>query len=290
MTVTVAEALDEAARRLSGTRTPRLDAEVLLASLMGGDRTRLYIGSAGEVPGEVLERFRGLVERRCSGVPVAYLTGYREFYSRRYRVTPDVLIPRPETETLVEVALDWLGKNGLSRPRVLDLGTGSGILAATLSLEVPGSEVVAVELCPRAAAVARENFHRLRARVELLEGDLFAPVRGRFDLIVSNPPYVGTERGPQPEENVRRNEPAAALFSGPSGLEVLRRIWTQAPDFLVEGGVLAMEVAPHQSEGVEAAMRERGFRRTRLVPDLAGLPRVVSGCWEEETDDDLGTR
>lgn len=281
--MTVAQALDEGAARLSccRPRTPRLDAEVLLAHVLESNRTRLYVEANQVLADTALERYRGLLAFRERGIPVAYLVGYRDFYSRRFEVSPDVLIPRPETETLVEVGLEALRRSALTRPRVLDLGTGSGIVAATLALERPGAEVVAVELEPDAGRVATRNFRNLRTEVQLLLGDLFDPVEGRFDLIVSNPPYVGLDCGPQPEKNVRDYEPFTALFGGRTGREILERIVTRAPDFLVEGGVLALELAPHQSEGVEALMIDRGFRHTRLVADLAGLPRVVAGSWEE---------
>ncbi len=281
--MTVSQALDEGAIRLSQSRprSPRLDAEVLLAHVLESTRTRLYVLAQQSLPESTLERYRGLLAFREKGIPVAYLVGSKEFYSRRFEVTPDVLIPRGETETLVEVGLEFLRRGALVRPRVLDLGTGSGIVAATLALERPGAEVTAVELEPDAARIAQRNFRALRTEVELVLGDLFAPVQGRFDLIVSNPPYVGIDCGPQPEQNVRDYEPFTALFGGRTGREIIERIIARAPDFLVDGGGLALEVAPHQSEGVEALMMDRGFRRTRLVPDMAGLPRVVAGTWEE---------
>ncbi len=290
--MTVAQALDEGARRLSQSRprSPRLDAEVLLAHVLESNRTLLYARSNAPLGETALERYRSLLACREQGIPVAYLIGWREFYSRRFEVTPEVLIPRPETETLVEVGLEVLRKSGLTRPRVLDLGTGSGILAVTLALEHPGAEVMAVEIEPDAAQVALRNCRLHRTEVEVKIGDLFAPVRGRFDLIVSNPPYVGLDCGPQPEPNVRQYEPFTALFGGRTGLEVIERILSRAPEFLQEGGVLALEVAPHQSEGVEAMMIERGLTRTRLVSDLSGLPRVVAGYWEETGREDLGAR
>lgn len=281
--MTVAQALDEGADRLSlcRPRSPRLDAEVLLAHVLESTRTRLYVCAEQTLAESALERYRGLLAFRERGIPVAYLVGYKEFYSRRFEVTPDVLIPRSETETLVDVGLEYLRRGALTRPRVLDLGTGSGIVAATIALERPGAEVLAVEIEPDAARIARRNFQNLRTEVELVLGDLFEPVTGRFDLILSNPPYVGLDCGPQPEQNVRDYEPFTALFGGRTGREILERIIQRAPDFLVDGGALGVEVAPHQSEGVEALLMERGFRRTRLVPDLAGLPRVVAGTWEE---------
>lgn len=282
--VTVAAALDEGAAYLSPCRpkTPRLDAEVLLAHVLGRTRTHLYTASGEPLGDQVLSHYRELLGQRRRGVPIAYLIGSREFYSRRFVVTPQVLIPRPETELLVEASLAVLRGAGLTRPRVLELGTGSGCIAVTLALEFPSALVMATDIEPGALEVAAENVDRLGARVTLAQGDLFEAVgrEGPFDLIVSNPPYVGTDQGPRPEENVVRNEPARALFGGADGLEVIRPLIQGAPDYLAEGGCLVLEMAPFQIERVEAVMQDRGFTNTRIVPDLAGLPRALTGRWE----------
>ena len=285
---TLAEALDHGTRFLRDERrrTPRLDAEVLLAHVLGCSRTDLYAHGPDPLDPDRGAAFQGLLERRREGVPIAHLVGWKEFYGRRFHVSPAVLIPRPETEFLAEAGLQALERDAPTRPEVLELCTGSGAVAITVALEMPHARVWATDLSPEALAVAEENarLHQVHDRVAFLQGDLFEalPAGQRFDLILANPPYVGTERGPLPEEGVVRYEPAMALFAGPDGMEVLNRILAEAPDWLVEGGTLALEVAAGQSEAVEAIMQERGFRDTGLVADLQGLPRVVLGRWEEE--------
>ena len=284
---TIALALDEATHHLTPARpkSPRLDAEILLAHVLGETRSRLYTLSYQSLGDAYYESFWELVEQRRNGVPVAYLVGWREFYSRRFSVTPDVLIPRPETETLVEESLRLIEQSGLVRPRLLDLGTGSGCVGITLALECADSVVKATDLSVQALEVAEENARRLgcQQRIKFFQGDLFAALEGRqrgFDVIVSNPPYVATDLGPRPEENVVRNEPSLALFAGRDGLDVIRRLIQEAPGWLNPGGNLAIEMASFQIEGVEALMQERGFSTTRILADLAGLPRVLVGRWE----------
>lgn len=284
---TIAGALDHGTRLLKERRprSPRLDAEVLLAHVLGCTRTQLYARGTDPLDPAVAERFESLLQRRRQGEPVAHLVGWKEFYGRRFEVTPDVLIPRPETEFLAEAGMQLLERTAPAQPDVLDLCTGSGAVAITLALEQSQARVWATDLSPEALTVAARNAraHDVGDRVQLAHGDLFEalPQRRRFDLIVANPPYVGTERGPAPEELVVKHEPSMALFAGPDGMEILRRIITEAPDWLVDGGCLALEVAAGQSEAVEALMQERGFRDTGLVCDLQGLPRVVLGHWEE---------
>ncbi len=283
----VAEALDEGTQYLARhrPRTPRLDAEVLLCHVIGHNRTQLYVRSHDPIAGPSLQRYRELLERRAQGAPVAYLVGSKEFYGRSFSVTPAVLIPRPETELVVEEALQLSSQSGLVRPRLLDVGTGSGCLAITLALEVEEAVVRACDVSPAALEVAAENLrlHHLERRIKLFEGDLLEalPERTpRFDGIVSNLPYVGTEFGPRPESGVVRYEPHLALFAGADGLELLRRLVQQATRWLNPGGWLVLEMAAFQIEGMEAVLQERGFSNTRIVPDLSGLPRVLSGRWE----------
>jgi len=284
---TISEALESAARflREKRGRSPRLDAEVLLAHLMGLSRTQLYARGADPLDPSLLEAFQELLERRREGEPVAHLVGWKEFYGRRFAVTPHALIPRPETEFLVEAGLQLLERSAPIRPEILELCTGSGAVDITLALEMPHAVIRATDLSEQALQLARENVlkHRVDERVHLSCGDLFLALSKprRFDLILANPPYVGTERGPAPEEAVVRHEPAMALFAGPDGLEIVRRLVAEAPDWLVDGGHLVLEISAAQSEGVEAMMHERGFRDTGLVCDLAGLPRIVLGRWEE---------
>ena len=283
----VAAALDDGAHFLAQhrPRSPRLDAEVLLCHVIGHNRTQLYTRSHDPVAAPLLQRYRELLERRAEGVPVAYLVGAKEFYGRRFTVGPEVLIPRPETELLVEESLRLCVRSGLVRPRLLDVGTGSGCVAASLAMEVPEAVVRACDISPAALEVASENFrfHHLDRRIKLYEGDLLEalPARtSRFDGIVSNLPYVGTEFGPRPETGVLRYEPHLALFAGADGLELIRKLISQAVHWLNPGGWLVLEMAAFQIEGMEAVLQERGFSDTRIVPDLSGLPRVLSGRWE----------
>jgi len=279
-----------------GIETARLDAELLLAHALGADRLRLYLDFEKPVTAEERARFRALVRRRGEErVPVAYLTGVREFWSLPLAVTPDVLIPRPETETLIEAVLRLRSasprcagrgrapsaeKGALaSAPlRVLDLGTGSGAIALALAKEWPSAHLTATDVSDAALAVAKKNAEALglTARVRFAAGDLFAPVAGeRFEAIVSNPPYVaaGDAAALAPE---LRHEPASALFAPGDGTALLRRIAAEASAHLVPGGLLALELAPAQAGDVTQCLRAAGFGELAEHRDLAGRVRAVS--------------
>jgi release factor glutamine methyltransferase len=284
---TVAAALDEGTAFLAKRRprTPRLDSEILLSFVLGQSRTQLYVRAFESLSAKDLNEYRLLLQSRAEGVPVAYLVGWKEFYGRRFVVNQDVLIPRPETETLVEEALRCAQRGALARPRVLDVCTGTGCVAVALAAEIGEAQVRATDLCPKALEVAAENLrlHNMERRVKLFQGDLLGalkPGSQRYDLIVSNPPYVATDSGPRPEEGVVRYEPNLALFGGRDGLDLLCRLIEQARRWLNDGGWLVLEMAPFQVEGMEARMQEIGYTDTRIVPDLSGLPRVLSGRWE----------
>jgi release factor glutamine methyltransferase len=272
-----------------GIEGARLDAEVLLAHALETQRLRLYIDYEKPVLPDERERFRALVGRRArERVPVSLLLGEREFWSLSFRVTPDVLTPRPETETLVEAALARLPASEAGS-RVLDLGTGSGVIALSIALERPRADVTATDISEAALQIAAENADRLQAGVKagvesrggirLLAGDLFEPVAGeRFDLIVSNPPYVARrDAGTLPPE--LGHEPERALFGGVDGLEVIRRLVAEAGDHLSPGGWLGIELAPEQAEAVERMLVERGFEEVERHLDLAKRPRVVGARW-----------
>jgi release factor glutamine methyltransferase len=258
---TVRDALDSAliALTAAGCETPRLDAEVLLAAALGVDRAALIVEPARPVE---TEPFREYVRRRAQREPVAYILGRKGFRRLELEVDPRVLIPRPETEHVVEAALA-LGEGA----RVVDVGTGSGAIALALADERPDLRVVGTESCPGALAVARANAARLGLAVELLEGDLLLPVSGPVDAVVSNPPYVrdGERLGPE-----LAYEPAEALYAGPDGLEVYRRL---AP---AVAGVpfVALEVGLGQAADVAALLPGH---EVELVRDLAGIDRVVVG-------------
>ncbi len=256
----------------SGVEAPRLTAEVLLAYALGCDRVRLYLDFDKPIGEAELARYREFVKRRAEGEPTAYLTGSREFFGRPFTVDPRVLVPRPETELLVEAAIAALPAQGTA----IDLCTGSGCVAISIALERPGARVVGTDLSPAALEVARANATALGAEVAWLEGDLFAPVDPalRFDVISANPPYVPTGELASLSREVRR-EPAGALDGGHDGLALVRRLVPEAARRLRPGGALVMEIHESHADAAPALCRDAGFASAELRRDLAGLPRFV---------------
>lgn len=256
-----------------GIGVPRLTAEVMLAHLLTRDRAYLYAHPEAELPPPVATAWETLVERRAAGTPLQYLTGEQEFFGRRFAVNPAVLIPRPETELVVEAALERLPPQ--SAARAVDVGTGSGCIAVTLALERPRVEVVATDLSPEALAVALANAQALNARVDFLETDLLAGLEGGFDLAVSNPPYVAEAEfaGLQPE--VRDHEPRAALVAGPLGTEVYARLIPQAQTALRPGGWLVLELGYDSADAVRAFFGN-DWKNIEIRADLQGWPRVLA--------------
>lgn len=264
--------------RSRGIDSARLDAECLLAHALETGRLQLYLEFDKPVAPDERARFRELVRRRADErVPVALLTGRREFWSLPLRVTPDVLVPRPETETLVEVALQAL-PDPESEARILDLGTGCGAIALALAKERPKARITATDVSEAALDVARGNAAALglENRIRFLQGDGFEPVRGeRFDLVVSNPPYLARgEATALPPELA--HEPRQALFGGAEGTELLRRIAEEAGDLLEADGVLAVEVDPQQAPEMTEWLAGAGLASAESHLDLAGRVRVVS--------------
>jgi len=255
-----------------GVDAPRLTAELLLASALGCDRVRLYLDFDKPLGEPELSAFRELVKRRAGGEPTAYLTGTKEFLGRRFRVDSRVLVPRPETELVAEAALQALPEAGSA----LDLCTGSGCVAASLALTGKGARVAAVDLCPDALALARENAQALGAEVELFQGDLYEPLPRdrRFDVVVANPPYVPSGELAGLAREVQR-EPRLALDGGPDGLRVLRRLVAGAPAFLRPGGALVAEMHESHLAVLPRLCLEAGFATAEAQQDLAGLPRYV---------------
>ncbi|MEZ5942710.1 MAG: peptide chain release factor N(5)-glutamine methyltransferase [Planctomycetaceae bacterium] len=264
-----------------GSESPRLDGEILLAHARKCPRIQLYTQYDQPLSNEQRTHMRELVKRRANAEPVAYLVGHREFFSLDFLLTKDVLIPRPDTETLVMAALDVIKQHPQSR--VLDLCTGSGCIAVSLAVNAPKAKLTAVELSPPAAEVARKNIarHGVSERVELLTGDLFAPVPAgsKFDVIVSNPPYITSEEMQQLDPDVRLHEPHLALEAGADGLDVIRRIVDQSRQFLTPGGSLLIELDPAQAQPVLELMKSAGYVDESALNDLAGNARVVQSKW-----------
>jgi release factor glutamine methyltransferase len=253
-----------------------IDAQVLLAHALRQARSWLVAHAGDPLPREQAAAFAALAARRRAGEPVAYLTGEREFWGLALSVTPDVLIPRPETETLVELALEWLPVDAPAR--VLDLGTGSGAIALAIASERRRSTVLAVDRSPAALAVARGNADRhALVNVEFMQSDWYEAVAGhRFDLIASNPPYVALHDAHLDEGDLRF-EPAAALASGVDGLGALRVIIERASAHLAPGGSLLVEHGFDQAEAVRQLLVDAGFKGIIARRDLAGIPRIAAG-------------
>lgn len=268
----------------TGIDSARLDAEILLAHALEIDRLRLYIDYEKPVLTQERDRFRKLVRRRAGErVPVSLLLGQREFWSLLFRVTGDVLTPRPETETLVEAVLSKVA-DVESAVRILDVGTGSGAIALALASELPNAEITATDLSTPALQIATENADHLhtRERIRFLAGDLFEPVASeRFDLVVSNPPYVARDDAALLPPELA-HEPEMALFAGADGLEVIRRLVAEAGDHLSPRGWLLFELSPEQFETVEMALVKAGFSEIERHFDLAKLARVVGARWQAE--------
>jgi release factor glutamine methyltransferase len=276
---TVVEMIRWTAEYLGGknVHNARLNAELLLAGVLGLKRLDLYLQFDRPLSPEELAEFKERLRRRARREPLQYIDGTAAFRDLVLRVDPRVLIPRPETEVLVQEVLDWTrGRDNLCG---VDVGTGSGAIALALATEGPFARVVAIDAQADALAAARENhvFAAPDAPLEFLHGDLLAPVRGEaFDVVVSNPPYVGEEERASLDPEVRDWEPATALFAGVGGLDVIRRLVPQAAEALNPGGLLAMEIGAAQGGAVRQIIEgTNAFGAPRVRPDLAGRDRVV---------------
>jgi len=287
----IGKALLWAARELVHiAERPHLEAELLLMELRQCDRTTLFAHPEWELDPIQVRRYAEVVNRRAEGTPLPYITGHIEFFGLEFAVTPAVLIPRPETELLVERAMDWLQKHP-SR-RIADIGTGSGCIAVTLAVMIgTGSGCIAVTLAvmeralhitagdisAAALAVAQTNahHHNVASRVTYIQADLLAPFSGPLDLILSNPPYVADPQWEQLPDSVRR-EPRSALLAGPQGLDLIRRLLSQARHRLAPGGCMLVEIGEEQGNAVQA-LAQTAFPRAcvNVLPDLAGKPRLL---------------
>jgi release factor glutamine methyltransferase len=278
MTYSISDLLREASQTLRDAGVPeaRREASSLLSHVIGKDRTFLISHADDLVDEPDLSRFQEVVARRTRGEPLQYITGVQDFYGREFRVTPNVLIPRPETELLVEAALELIA--GKPAPLICDVGTGSGCIAVTLLCERTDARAIAVDVSEAALAVAEENArrHGVSERATFKISDCFESVDpAAFDLVVSNPPYVSADALAGLQREVRDHEPRIALSPGADGLTVIRRLLNDAPAFLNTGGHLIMEIGYDQGEKVQQLIDEKHWRLHEIRPDLQGIPRIV---------------
>lgn len=291
--MTLAEAVAAGARRIEAAGVPadeaRRDAAVLARWVLHWDEARWLGDRHNAASAGFHAAFSKAIDRRASREPIAYLTGEREFYGRVFTLTPDVLIPRPETELVIEEALVCLlarqdGASSRTHPLILDVGTGSGCLAVTLAVEWPDARVIATDQSAAALDVARANARRLGVadRIEFRPGDLLAGVEGPVDVLVSNPPYVTEADRASLSPEVGVHEPAGALFGGPDGLDVIRALVPEAAQVLAPGGSLVVEIGWGQARAVAQLIQDTpGLTLLRIRPDLQQIPRVVVARREE---------
>jgi len=279
--VTLRAALASAISRLTAANvpSPRLNAELLLMFTLACDRAYLHAHPERKLSAEEQRRYDHALEERERGVPAQYITGHQEFWGMDFIVTPDVLIPRPETEHVIETVLRGVGRAPLLAAllRIADVGTGSGCIALALARELPSAEIHATDISSAALEIARANASRLQleARVQFHQADLLHGFEsGGFDLVVSNPPYVGASEEDQVQLEVRKYEPRNAVFAGPTGLEVIARIIPQARESLKPGGWLVMEISGTIAERVRGLLAD--WDEVEIANDLQGIPRVAA--------------
>lgn len=267
-----------------------LAAELLLLHVAGGDRTWLYAHPEDEITLEQELEFFGLIESRCAGTPLQYLTGKQEFWGIEFEVTPAVLIPRPETEHVIEVALDRLAVREIRAGRkqtlsgeglnIADIGTGSGCIAVALAKDLPGAQFVGSDISPSALEVARRNAERagFADRVSFVLSNLFdeIPLAPRFQLIVSNPPYIARREEPTLQREVREHEPELALYGGEEGYELYADLVTQSAEHLEPGGILVLELGHNSLPAVQPLFETPEWTHVGVTNDLAGIPRVIA--------------
>jgi release factor glutamine methyltransferase len=262
----------------AGVPEARREATTLLAYILNKDRTFLIAHDDESVPADLLARFQDLIERRAAGEPSQYVIGRQDFYGRTFIVNPNVLIPRPETELLVEAALEYLD-DSTSAVSICDVGTGSGCIVITLLHELLDARAIGVDISEAALKVAEKNAqdHKVTSRVSFLVSDCFDSLQppNSFDLIVSNPPYVSANAVPGLQREVRDYEPLVALSPGTDGLSIIRRLLRDSPAFLEDNGLLIMEIGFDQGEVTRTLIDSKVWDELAIVPDLAGIPRIV---------------
>ncbi|MFZ0734545.1 MAG: peptide chain release factor N(5)-glutamine methyltransferase [Candidatus Sulfotelmatobacter sp.] len=291
------QALASAIEKLTAEQTPspRMNAELLLMFVLSCDRAYLFAHPERRLTTDEQSRYGAALAERARGVPAQYITGHQEFWGMDLIVSPAVLIPRPETEHIIETVLELLGpdqapsrkpkaenrepnsevRSPRSEVRLADIGTGSGCIALALAMELPEAEIHATDISPAALEIARANAarHQLETRIQFHQGDLLADLTGSFDLIVSNPPYVGDSEEDQVQLEVRKFEPRSAVFAGPIGTEVIARLIPQAHNILRSGGWLVFEISGTIVDRVLPLLE--GWDDVRVIPDLQSIPRVV---------------
>src|SRR6185369_1851828 len=279
MSRSIADAIREATQVLNSAGVPeaRREAGSLLSFVLGKDRTFLISHADDAIDEDSLRGFQEFVERRAAGEPLQYITGVQDFYGREFRVTPDVLIPRPETELLVEAALQIVGQTA---PFICDVGTGSGCIAVTLLCELVNARALAIDKSPTALEIAKLNAedYSVADRTLFVVSDCFNSLDSRdyeFDLIVSNPPYVAESALEGLQREVRDHEPLIALSPGGDGLSVIRRLIDEGSTFIKPNGHLLMEIGFDQGEAVESLIRKSAWSLREIRPDLQGIPRIV---------------
>lgn len=276
-TFSYGELVEEGQRRLAaaGVEEAAVDAWLLFSYDKKVDRTWYLLNRTQRASGEEQEAYLKLIARRCERVPLQHITGEQEFMGLPFRVTPDVLIPRQDTEVLVEECLRHLAPGNV----FLDLCTGSGCILVSLLHYAKGTFGTGADLSGKALSVAKGNVEANGVEARLVQGDLFEPVTGTFDLIVSNPPYIASAEIETLTPEVREHEPRMALDGTADGLFFYKRIVQESPSYLKEGGWLCMEIGYDQGAAVQQLMEARGFVTVSVIKDLAGLDRVVSGCY-----------
>jgi len=282
---TISQAISEGSRRLAAARIGQnlLDAGLLLRHVMGVDRTHLLTRSEKTIDEAQFRAYLALIERRAAGEPVQYLTGHQEFFGLDFIVTPDVLIPRPETEFLIERVMTLVEESKQEAPLIVDLGTGSGCIAVTLAVRLPRARLIATDVSRASMDVARTNAdrHGVRERIEFLEGDLFTPLgerglEGAVDVLASNPPYVDEKSSVSLQREVLDWEPHAALLGGADGLAFYRRLLADGSKYLKPGGSLVVEIGYGQFDAISDLIAASSWRLVDVTRDLQSIPRTLT--------------
>jgi len=279
--MTIRQAIRDAERRLKQKKylSPGLDAEILLAACLGMERTGLFRDMDRPVASQEMQSFNDIVERRLRGEPVAYIVGRKEFWSLDLKVSPAVLVPRPETEILVQAVLETARRPGKAAPCILEIGTGSGAISVALARELQSARIVSTDLSLAALGIARENAasHGVADRIFFLVCNLLEPFCGSFDMIASNPPYLSESEYEGLPGEIREFEPKGALLAGPEGTEFNRTIIRHAGVHLKDGGWLFLEIGFDQKDAVQALLVQSGhYDSVRVTKDYAGIDRVVA--------------